>query len=180
MSRSIREVHNTSMSDEADYHTSSNDCQQHVVDTKMDEDDNVVTPETPRKSLIASLPRKTLPQSAYLGGRLSSSSHHSKEDRTFDTLDSIHTNSTLSNSQSNMSWHDASETDFDDSSFASLGSNDDDEEEVYREQQMAMERFTLESTQPPTKREILFGPQSPRWHNRKQVSFRGTLDLIAE
>jgi hypothetical protein len=110
--------------------------------------------------------------------RGSNSSHSSIEDQLFDSLLSVHsTASTRSILASD--WHDDDDSDSLDfvSSFASLGCDDDDDEDAYREHRNMLAKQTIENAKP--RRDLLSKAQSMRRMNR-EPSFRGTLDLIAE
>jgi hypothetical protein len=102
------------------------------------------------------------------------------EEGLFNSLDSVHTSSSSNHSFLVFEDWQHSDSDSDDcgGSFASLGSNDEDYEDAYREQQNAMAKLTLESTKPRRDSSTLT-LQTPRWMGR-QLSVRGTLDLIAE
>jgi hypothetical protein len=98
----------------------------------------------------------------------------------FDSLDSVHTSSSNHSCLLFEDWQD-SDSDYDDcdGSFASLGSNDEDYEDAYREQRNAMAKLTLESTRPRGDSSTLTLQPPSRWMGR-QLSVQGGLDLIAE
>ena len=112
----------------------------------------------------------------------SSISRKNCDDLLFNSLDSVHTSSS---SISNLSFLHDSKTSFEDDdsddegSFASLGSDEDDEE-AYREAQKAMDSLTLESHAVSIRRDGPFTPLLPRFSHRKSSSLKGTLELIAE
>jgi hypothetical protein len=101
------------------------------------------------------------------------SSHSSSEDQSFDYLHSVH--STAASDWQNDDDDDS--LDFE-TSFASLGCDDDDDEDAYREQRDMLAKQTIENAR-PRREHLSMKAQSKRRMNR-EPSLRGTLDLIAE
>jgi hypothetical protein len=107
------------------------------------------------------------------------SSHSSSEDQLFLSLHSVHSTMAFTLSLLASDWQDDDDSESSDfeSSFASLGCDDDDEEDAYQEPRKILAKQMIENAKPRLK--LLMKAQSMRRMGR-EPSFRGTLGLIAE